>query len=113
MYAAKIRKRGFPFVLLAILTVCSTTFYCKASTPDHKSKSNKTFRCEHGHLDECLIASDMELELVMDSYITRILGGKSDSATSVAKVATETIVCKDGQSPSYFHCKCPIYRPKC
>ncbi|WRX21805.1 hypothetical protein QQP08_014292 [Theobroma cacao] len=60
-------------------------------------KSNTTFRCS-GRLNDCLIAEDMELELLMDSHISRMLIGANGKATiDFTNVAHKTVPCGPGK----------------
>ncbi|XP_021297630.1 uncharacterized protein LOC110426674 [Herrania umbratica] len=59
-------------------------------------KSNTTFRCS-GRLDDCRIAEDMELELLMDSHISRMLIGSDGKAViGFTNVAGKIIPCGPG-----------------
>ncbi|OAY56937.1 hypothetical protein MANES_02G057100v8 [Manihot esculenta] len=104
--------RGLPalHLLLVVLIVCITRNSCRAA---FLQKGNTTSRCEDGHLDECLIAEDFEIEVLMDSYITRILGDKGDPYTDFTYSRSEVKACSGNESPSYNHCQCPSYNPNC
>ncbi|KAJ9173180.1 hypothetical protein P3X46_016343 [Hevea brasiliensis] len=104
--------RGFAtlHVFLVFLIVSTIGNSCRAA---FLQKSNATFRCEDGHLDDCLIADDLELEVLMDSYITRILGDTDDPPFSdFTSYPSETAACKK-KGTSYTSCGCPQYKPKC
>ncbi|KAJ9173181.1 hypothetical protein P3X46_016344 [Hevea brasiliensis] len=104
--------RGFAAlqVFLVFLIVSTARNSCRAA---FLQKSNTTFGCEDGNLGECLIANDLELEVLMDSYITRILGDTADPPfIDFTNNPTETAVCKNGIAypPNWG---CPVYNPHC
>ncbi|KAG6660678.1 hypothetical protein CIPAW_03G121600 [Carya illinoinensis] len=62
-------------LLLMMSIMLLNTYGCAASV---LAKSNTSFRCSDGHLDECrLIEEDFEFELgfLMNPYVSRILAG--------------------------------------
>ncbi|XWS41013.1 hypothetical protein CRYUN_Cryun17cG0044700 [Craigia yunnanensis] len=68
-------------------------------------KSNTSFPCGGGRLDDdcSLIAEDIELELLMDSYISRMLiGGNVKVTIDFTKAAKKTVNC--GYGTQYGPC---------
>ncbi|GMY12870.1 hypothetical protein FCV25MIE_08109 [Fagus crenata] len=66
----KYAKGGtYPLALFVMLMLLLNAYCCDATV---LVKSNTTVRCD-GRLDECLIEDDLELELVINPYISRML----------------------------------------
>jgi hypothetical protein len=59
----------YPLAFFAMLILLNG--YCCAAAAV-LVKSNTTFRCD-GRLDECLIEDDLELEFLMNPYVSRVL----------------------------------------
>ncbi|XVF14433.1 hypothetical protein REPUB_Repub09cG0059400 [Reevesia pubescens] len=84
-----VRDGGGILVFVMLMLMMFNTNCCRAAVLI-KEKSNGSFRCS-GHLDDCLIAEDMELELLMDSYINRMLiDGIKKPVTDIPKNAKTT-----------------------
>ncbi|KAG6660682.1 hypothetical protein CIPAW_03G122000 [Carya illinoinensis] len=66
---------AFLAMLLLLMIMMLLNAYC--CSPAVLAKSNTSFRCSDGRLDECLIEEDLELELgfLMNPYVSRILDG--------------------------------------
>ncbi|KAG6620687.1 hypothetical protein I3842_16G018900 [Carya illinoinensis] len=75
-------------------------------------KSNTTFGCD-GRLDECLVEDDFELELLINPYISRILGkqGKGHT-TDISAKRGKTITCGRSNDPKYASCIARVKGPK-
>ncbi|KAG6660677.1 hypothetical protein CIPAW_03G121500 [Carya illinoinensis] len=58
--------------MLMMIMMLLDAYCCGASV---LAKTNTSFRCSSGRLDECLIEEDLELELgfLMNPYVSRIL----------------------------------------
>ncbi|XVE86202.1 hypothetical protein DITRI_Ditri18aG0016900 [Diplodiscus trichospermus] len=88
----------FVMIMLMVNTDCS-----RAAA--FMEKSNTSFRCGGSwHDDDCsLIAEDMELELLMDSYISRMLIGENGKPViDFTKAAGKTLPC--GEHKPYGPC---------
>jgi hypothetical protein len=62
----------YPLAFFAMLILLNG--YCCGGAAVVLVKSNTTFRCD-GRLDECLIEDDLELEFLMNPYVSRVLSG--------------------------------------
>ncbi|KAG6660679.1 hypothetical protein CIPAW_03G121700 [Carya illinoinensis] len=58
-------------LLMMMMSMMLLNAYCCGAAV--LAKSNTSFRCTSGRLDECLIEEDLELELLMNPYVSRIL----------------------------------------
>jgi hypothetical protein len=68
----------YPLAVFAIMLILLNGYSCAATAV--LVKTNTTFRCD-GHLDECLIEDDLELEFLMNPYVSRVLGNQPGSPT--------------------------------
>jgi hypothetical protein len=60
----------YPLAVFAIMLILLNGYGCAAAAV--LVKTNTTFRCD-GRLDECLIEDDLELEFLMNPYVSRVL----------------------------------------
>jgi hypothetical protein len=61
----------YPLAVFAIMLMILLNGYgCAAAAA--LVKTNTTFRCD-GRLDECLIEDDLQLEFLMNPYVSRVL----------------------------------------
>ena len=65
----------YPLALFVMLMLLLNAYCCDAAV---LVKSNTTVRC-NGRLDECLIEDDLELEFLINPYISRVLAGTGES----------------------------------
>ncbi|EOY03719.1 Uncharacterized protein TCM_018838 [Theobroma cacao] len=90
------REGGLFSLALFVMLMLFEANSCRAAEM-LMEKSNTTFRCS-GRLNDCLIAEDMELELLMDSHISRMLIGANGKATiDFTNVAHKTVPCGPGK----------------
>jgi hypothetical protein len=68
----------YPLAVFAIMLILLNGYSCAAAAV--LVKTNTTFRCD-GRLDECLIEDDLELEFLMNPYVSRVLDSKPGSPT--------------------------------
>jgi hypothetical protein len=69
-------------------------------------KSNTTFRCD-GRLDECLIEDDLELEFLMNPYVSRVLVDPPTSKGNKANNQNQPVFDPCGgrnDAPNYQSC---------
>ncbi|KAB1211538.1 hypothetical protein CJ030_MR6G013280 [Morella rubra] len=75
-------------------------------------KSNSSFRCD-GRLDECLIEEDLELEFLMNPYVSRILAKNGKNPQSGNRDNPAFASCgKPNDSPQYARCIDKIKKTK-
>ncbi|KAF5480599.1 hypothetical protein F2P56_001335 [Juglans regia] len=91
--------------MLMMIMMLLNAYCCGASV---LAKSNTSFRCSSGRLDECLIEEDLELELgfLMNPYVSRILAGsdsKPPNSSNKDKPAYPEPCGKSGD-PGYSEC---------
>ncbi|EOY03716.1 Uncharacterized protein TCM_018828 [Theobroma cacao] len=90
------REGGLFSLALFVMLMLFEANSCRAAEM-LMEKSNTTFSCS-GRLNDCLIAEDMELELLMDSHISRMLIGANGKATiDFTNVAHKTVPCGPGK----------------
>jgi len=69
-------KKGFiimhPLAFFAIMLILLNGYAAAAVLVE----TNTTFRCD-GRLDECLIQDDLELEFLMDPFLSRVLADQT------------------------------------
>jgi hypothetical protein len=64
-------------------------------------KTNTTFRCD-GRLDECLIEDDLQLEFLMNPYVSRVLAAGDTSGGSLNPNSAAFKACE--QKHTYAEC---------
>ena len=69
MEVKKAKGGTYPLALFVMLMLLLNAYCCDAAI---LVKSNTTVRCD-GQLDKCLIEDNLELELVINPYISRML----------------------------------------
>ncbi|KAG2716234.1 hypothetical protein I3760_03G114400 [Carya illinoinensis] len=95
-----------PALILAMLMMIMMlldAYCCGASV---LAKSNTSFRCSDGRLDECLIEEDLELELgfLMNPYVSRILADQVGTG-GAENPNNQAISCGQHQdTPQYSQC---------
>lgn len=105
----KKEQRGiYPLAIVFVMLILLNAYCCGAAV---LIKSNTTVRC-NGRLDECLIEDDLELELLMNPYISRMLPGTSSHAgvnavNNANSAACENPDCSKGcKRPNSYHRTC-------
>ncbi|KAG2716235.1 hypothetical protein I3760_03G114500 [Carya illinoinensis] len=92
-------------LMMMMIMMLLNAYCCGASV---LVKSNTSFRCSEGRLDECLIEEDLELELefLMNPYVSRILAnGKSQPNSSDPDKPIYPEPCgSPGDPPGYSSC---------
>jgi hypothetical protein len=69
----------YPLAVFAIMLMILLNGYgCAAAAV--LVKTNTTFRCD-GRLDECLIEDDLQLEFLMNPYVSRVLSGEASDGS--------------------------------
>ena len=99
-----IYPRAIVFVMLILLNAycCGAAVFVKSSTTV----------CCNGRLDECLIEDDLDLELLMNPYISRMLKGPSshpgvNAVNNRNSRACENSICSEGcKKCNSFDCSC-------
>ncbi|KAG6721553.1 hypothetical protein I3843_03G116200 [Carya illinoinensis] len=113
-----------PALILAMLMMIMMlldAYCCGASV---LAKTNTSFRCSSGRLDECLIEEDLELELgfLMSPYVSRILletgtGSTGNSGKPAAKPCggpnDNVQYCTTNVKPSQKQKPCTTYDRSC
>ena len=104
----KKEQRGiYPLAIVFVMLVLLNAYCCGAAV---LVKSNTTARC-NGRLDECLIEDDLELELLTNPYISRMLSDPPSHPTQRAVgsrgPACENSACSSGcNRPNSYHRGC-------
>ncbi|KAG6682779.1 hypothetical protein I3843_03G116400 [Carya illinoinensis] len=97
-------------LLMMMIMMLLNAYCCGASV---LVKSNTSFRCSDGRLDECLIEEDLELELgfLMNPYVSRILGSTSRTKQALERGKPVIRPCGQSQDPAYDKCIAPKVKP--
>ncbi|KAB1218855.1 hypothetical protein CJ030_MR3G018268 [Morella rubra] len=66
-------------LFLVMLILLDSSFSCGAAV---LVKSNSSFRCD-GRLEECMIAEDLELDFLMNPYVSRILQSSPSTTANI------------------------------
>ena len=109
----------YPLALFVMLMLLLNAYCCDAAV---LVKSNTTIRCD-GRLDECLIEDDLELEFLVNPYISRVLAGtgrsvgefddeKVNPACHVSCTTDKTKVCCSNTCTSGLYDRDHVCRPK-
>ncbi|KAF5457628.1 hypothetical protein F2P56_021717 [Juglans regia] len=103
------RKQGgmhYPlaFIAMLILLLLNANSCCGGAAVGIlvKSNSSTTFGCD-GRLDECLMEEDLELELLINPYISRILGAGHSSTGGTQNPNKPALPCGKPEDP-YSKC---------
>ncbi|KAB1211542.1 hypothetical protein CJ030_MR6G013284 [Morella rubra] len=97
------RKGGVFFYHLAffVMLILLDSYCCGAAV---LVKSNSSFRCD-GRLDECLIEEDLELEFLMNPYVSRILANHKEKPNNLDPYkAIFKKPCGETNDPQYQKC---------
>ncbi|GMY12869.1 hypothetical protein FCV25MIE_08111 [Fagus crenata] len=79
MEVKKAKGGTYPLALFVMLMLLLNAYCSDAAV---LVKSNTTVRCD-GRLDECLIEDDLELEFLINPYISRVLAGTGKSVVEI------------------------------
>ncbi|KAG6721558.1 hypothetical protein I3842_03G117300 [Carya illinoinensis] len=99
---------AFLAMLLMMMIMMLLNAYCSSAAV--LAKSNTSFRCSSGRLDECrLIEEDLELELelefLMNPYVSRILAdGRGRSIAYKTKEPNKPVITCGKRGDSYNSC---------
>ncbi|KAG6682780.1 hypothetical protein I3843_03G116300 [Carya illinoinensis] len=98
-----------PALILAMLMMIVMLLNAYCSSAAVLAKSNTSFRCSSGRLDEILIEEDLELELgfLMNPYVSRILTGNQGGSPPNSNNPQQPAYpkpCGKPQDPQYSSC---------
>ncbi|KAG6721557.1 hypothetical protein I3842_03G117200 [Carya illinoinensis] len=102
-------------LMMMMIMMLLNAYCCGASV---LAKSNTSFRCSSGRLDECLIEEDLELELgfLMNPHVSRILEKRKEGTTGRTQNRNKPVIkapCgKRSDNPSYGSCIAPKHPSK-
>ncbi|KAB1218852.1 hypothetical protein CJ030_MR3G018271 [Morella rubra] len=87
-------------LFLLMLILLDSSFSCGAAV---LVKSNSSFRCD-GRLEECMITENLELDFLMNPYVSRILQSGGDINSKDGGKPAYQNPCGNPQDPQYDQC---------
>ena len=109
MEVKKAQGGTYPLALFVMLMLLLNAYCSDAAV---LVKSNTTVRCD-GRLDECLIEDDLELEFLINPYISRVLAGTGKSVGEIDAKKDSGKTCGTGCTQDATHSCRPCSDLKC
>lgn len=97
----------YPLAIVFVMVMLLINPYCCAGAAVVVKSNTTTVRYNNGRLEESLIEYDLELELLMNPYATRILAGVKPSPSPSYEALDGTGIPCNPDSKCHGGAKCP------